>query len=222
MSDTPIRVVLVDDHASSREPLAVLLDAQADFMVVGQAATLAAARQLLATGVEIDVALVDLDLPDGNGVELIRDLRCSSPSALAIVLTGSVDPMERARALEAGAAHVLNKMVSAGEIIDAIRRVHGGETLLPGREAIALLRQLGEERERDRQTEVIFARLTPRDRQILGLLAEGMSDREIAAQLSLSEKTVRNNMTELIDKLGVSSRLQVLILALRHGIVTIR
>jgi DNA-binding NarL/FixJ family response regulator len=116
-----IRILLVDDHASFRQPLAFLLEREPDMTVVGQAGTLAEARGLLHG---VDIAVVDLALPDGNGMELIKELHAASPQSQTLVLTGWGGPVEYAQALEAGAAGVLQKSVGIGDIIGAIRRLH--------------------------------------------------------------------------------------------------
>jgi DNA-binding NarL/FixJ family response regulator len=215
-----IRLLLVDDHASSREALALLLGREPDLAVVAEAGSLAEARRALA-GAEVDVALVDLELPDGSGVDLIRDLRAANPEALALVVTGSGDRHEHARAVAAGAAGVLHKSARTREIVAALRRLCAGETLLSPREAVELLRLVDRRREEERAAQLTVGQLTPRERELLGLLAEGLGDEAIAARLFLSPKTVRNQMTAILGKLGVDSRLQALVLAARHGVVRV-
>ena len=217
MAETPIRVLLVDDHPTSREPLAALLEREGDVAVVGEAGSLAEARALLGR-VLVDVAVVDLDLPDGSGVELIRGLRRANPAASALVLTASRDRVVHARAVEAGAAGVLTKAARTREIVEAIRRLHAGDTLISPREAVELLRLAGEERERGRAERQALARLTPREREVLRLLAEGLDNKAIADRLSLSPDTARTHVVKLLAKLGVESRLQAALLALRHGL----
>ena len=116
-----IRVLLIDDHASFRQPLAFMLEREPDITVVGQAGTLAEARGLLHGA---DVAVIDLALPDGNGMQLIKELHGASPQSQALVLTGRGAPVEFARAVEAGAAGVLQKSVGIGDIIGTIRGLH--------------------------------------------------------------------------------------------------
>jgi DNA-binding NarL/FixJ family response regulator len=217
-----IRVLLVDDHASARQPLAILLDREPDIAVVAQAGSLAEARARLAEAeVAVDVAVVDLGLPDGDGVELVRDLRATNPEGAVMVLTSSVDRRHHARAVEAGASGVLAKSAQLAEIIGAIRRLCEGEPLLPPREAIDLLRLAGRERDQQHAAQAALARLTGREREVLQALADGLSDKEIAERLNVSAKTVRAHMVNLLGKLGVDSRLQALVFAVRHGVVTI-
>jgi DNA-binding NarL/FixJ family response regulator len=215
----PIRLLLVDDHASLLEPLAELFDRQPDLAVVGQAGSLTEARTLLSAGVAADVALIDLDLPDGHGTELIRDLRWRNPGAIALVLTGSHSRQEHARAVEAGAAHVLHKSTPIRRMIEAVRGLCAGEVILSPAETAAFARLLGAQQESKRHAAVVFAQLTPREREILALLAEGLGDKEIAARLSISARTVSNHVVALLGKLGVDSRLQALVFAIRHGLV---
>ncbi|MBW3633592.1 MAG: response regulator transcription factor [Chloroflexi bacterium] len=217
------RVLLVDDHASARQPLAILLDREPDVTVVAQAGSLVEARAALAE-TAIDIAVVDLGLPDGDGVEFVADLRAANPDAAVLVLTSETDRQHLARAVEAGASAVLNKAAALDEILGAVRRLASGEPLLSGRELlelVELLRLAGRERQQERDAKAALDRLTPREREILQLLAEGLSDKEIAARLYLSGKTVRSHVASILAKLGVESRLQALVFALRQGAVNI-
>jgi DNA-binding NarL/FixJ family response regulator len=213
-----IRVLLVDDHASFRQPLTFMLEREPDITVVGQAGTLAEARGLLQG---IDVAVIDLALPDGNGLQLIKELHGSSPRCQVVVLTGGGDRVQYAEAVEAGAAGVLQKSVGIADIVDAVRRLHAGESLLSPQETIALLRLATQHREQVREALVAASRLTPREREVLQALAEGLNDKEIAQRLYISTETARTHMVNILAKLGVESRLQALIFAVRHGLVTI-
>ena len=152
-----IRVLLIDDHASFRQPLAFMLEREPDITVVGQAGTVAEARGLLHG---VDIAIIDLALPDGNGMQLIKELHGASPQSQALVLTGRGAPVEFARAVEAGAAGVLQKSVGIGDIVDAVRRLHAGQALLSPQETIAMLRLPARQRERDREALAAARRLT--------------------------------------------------------------
>jgi DNA-binding NarL/FixJ family response regulator len=214
-----IRVLLVDDHASFRQPLAFMLEREPDITVVGQAGTLAEACGLLHG---VDIAVIDLALPDGNGMQLIKELHGASPQSQALVLTGRGAPVEYARAVEAGAAGVLQKSVGISDIIDAVRRLQAGASLLSPQETIAMLRLAARQRERDREALAAAHRLTPREREVLQALAAGLSDQEIAQRLYISTETARTHMVNILAKLGVDSRLQALVFAVRHGLVTIQ
>jgi DNA-binding NarL/FixJ family response regulator len=212
------RVLLVEDHATFREPLAFMFDREPEFEVVAQAGSLAEARRMLDG---IDLAVVDLDLPDGNGTDLIGELRAVNPHGMVLVLTASAEREVHARAVEAGAAGVLHKAVRIKEVIDAARRLVAGETLLSTDEVIELLRLADRRRERDREAQQAIEGLTPREQEVLRLLAEGLSDKEIAQRLYVGSGTVRSHVVNIFGKLGVHSRLQALVFAVRHGLVDI-
>jgi DNA-binding NarL/FixJ family response regulator len=213
------RLLLVDGHIAFRELLALRLTQEPDFQVMAEAGSLAEIGQVLSR-VEIDVALVDLTLANGEGVELIQDLRTRNPEARVLVVTASEDRHEHAWAFAAGASGVLSKTAHAAEIIEAIRRLCEGEVLLSPREAVGLFRLVDQQREAERTAHHLIAQLTPRERALLQLLAEGLNDAAMAERLGISPKTVRNHMVNLLDKLGVHSRLQALVLAARHGLVS--
>jgi DNA-binding NarL/FixJ family response regulator len=213
-----IRVLLVEDHAALRQALAIALSMQNDIEVVGQTGTLAEARGRL-NGV--DVVVLDIDLEDGNGLDLIPDISRISPQTQVLVLTASGSRLEVARAIMQGAGGVLHKSVGLEEIVDAVRRVAAGETLFSAEDVVELVRLAGETRQRQHDAEMAIARLTARERDVLTALAQGLSDRQIADRLHVSHETVRTHMVNVLGKLGVSSRLQALVFAVRHGVVRI-
>jgi DNA-binding NarL/FixJ family response regulator len=215
-----IALLLVDDHASLRELLALRLAREPEFRVVAEAGSLAEARHILSQ-VEVDIALIDLDLPDGSGLELIRELRAANSDAQTLVLTASDDRQEHAVAVAAGASGVLSKTVGSAEIVSAIRRLDAGDVLLTPSEAVELFRLVDQRQEAERAARRQREQLTPRELDLVQLLAEGLDDAAIAERLFISPKTVRNQMVGLLDKLGVDSRLQALVLAVHIGIVTI-
>ena len=215
------RILLVEDHASFRQTLAIVFDQEPGFEVVAQAGTLAEARGEM-DGVEADLGVVDLSLPDGEGTELIAELREANPDFAALVLTASLDRAEHARAVEAGAAGVLHKSADVDAILDATRRLGEGETLLSEDELIALLRLAGQNREEEVEARASIELITPREREVLQMLAEGLSNKEIAAKLHMSVDTERTHMMNILNKLGVHSRIQALLFAARHGLVEIR
>jgi DNA-binding NarL/FixJ family response regulator len=214
------RILLVDDHASTREPLAQRLGHEADFSVVAEAATCADARAHVAE-VTIDIAVVDLGLPDGDGVTLIKELRQAHPNLAVLVLTASGDELAYARAVDAGAAGVLQKTVRIAEVVAAIRRVGSGETLLRPDEVVALYRLASQRRSEHERAQRAVEELTPREHAVLQALAEGLNDKDIAARLGIGLATVRSHIERLLAKLGAESRLQALVVALRYGLVTI-
>jgi DNA-binding NarL/FixJ family response regulator len=213
------RLLIVEDHTGIRQALALLLEQEPDFEAVLQAGSLAEAGSLLGN---IDLALIDLDLPDGNGATLIEELRKATPSCKILVLTASTERLEHAHAVEAGAAGIIHKSASVADIIDATRRLNSGEFLLSAPEVVELFRLADQHRAEMREAEAVFGDLTPREFEVLHALAEGLSDKEIAQKLQISNETQRAHVTKLLGKLGVHSRLEALVLAVRHGVVTIR
>jgi DNA-binding NarL/FixJ family response regulator len=215
------RLLLVEDHASFRQTLALVFDGEPDFQVVAQAGSLAEAREVMGDR-EADLAVVDLSLPDGEGVELIEDLREANPHFAALVLTASLDRAEYARAVEAGAAGVVHKSADVDQILDATRRLAAGETLLSPEELVELLRLAGQSREEEREARASIEQLTRREREVLMALSQGLSNKQIAQQLHMSVDTERTHMMNILNKLGVHSRLQALLFAARHGLVELR
>jgi DNA-binding NarL/FixJ family response regulator len=213
--------MLVDDHASLRRPLAFMIEREPDLTVVAEAGSLAEARAHLQAGTSPDAVILDLNLPDGDGTDLIRDLRRVNPLANTLILSGVVDVRSRARAVAAGAGAVFPKTTEIEELIDAIRRMRQGEVLISPAEAMELVRYAEQVGREDRIVAAGVAELTPREREILRALADGLSDKEIAERLYIGDKTVRNHVTSMLSKLGAESRLQALVIAIRHGVVRI-
>ncbi len=215
------RLVLVEDHASFRQTLAFVFDQEPDFDVVAQAGSLAEARRVM-RGREADLGVIDLTLPDGEGVELIEDLREINPHFAALVLTASLDELDHARAVEAGAAGVLHKSADVDEILNSTRRLAAGETLLSPEELVELLRLAGQSREEEREARASIEQLTRREREVLMALSEGLSNKQIAERLHMSVDTERTHMMNILNKLGVHSRLQALLFAARYGLIELR
>jgi DNA-binding NarL/FixJ family response regulator len=216
-----IRVMVLDDHDTFRDPLAFMLEREPDLTVVARPRSLSEARGSLDAELAVDVALVDLNLPDGSGADLIKELRGSRPRATALVLSATADRRHLATAIEAGAAGVMHKSAPVGDLVEAVRRLASGEQLLSQEEVIEALRYLTRVRESTREAELASGRLTPREREVLQALAEGSSDKEIARMLHVGEGTVHTHVANILSKLEVSSRLQALVFAVRHGVVTI-
>ena len=216
MSGPAIRVLLLEDHTAFRQAMALILGREPDLAVVAEAGSLAEARPHLR---DVDVGVFDLDLPDGDGADLIRELHAANRRAEALVLTASAGRRDLARAVAAGAAGVLHKSTPIAEIVAAIRRVQAGESLISPEELGALLQEGAQQRAADRTAREAIARLTGREQAVLALLAEGLGDKEIAGRLGVRPETVKTHTANLFGKLGVESRLQALILAVRHGVV---
>ena len=212
------RLGLVEDHSAVRQALAFVLEREGGFEVVAQAGSVAEAREFPN---EVDVAIIDLGLPDGDGIEVIKELHEKNPEIIALVLSATSDRTQLARAVEAGAAGLLHKATPLPEITQAVRRLLAGEALIAMDEVIEFLRLASREREKEYQEHLVMEQLTLREEEILQCLAEGLNDRQIAQQLHISIDTERNHMTSIFAKLGVRSRLQAILFAIRRGIVEI-
>lgn len=217
-STSPINILLVEDHAVFRQALALAFSLDPDLKVVREAGSVAEAMDQLD---EIDVAVVDLDLPDGSGASVIAELHRLNRRAEALVLSASRQQIDIARAIEAGAAGVLHKSTPLGEIVASVKKVAAGEALIPRRELIDLIQLSRQQREVEQENAAIIERLTPRERDVLLALGEGLSDRDIAERLFVSKETVHTHMVNMMGKLGVDSRMQALLFALRTGLVTL-
>jgi len=211
--------LLVEDHISFRQALAFMFEREPEFTVVGQVGTVAEARRSLGG---VDVVVVDLGLPDGDGTALIEDLSGAEPRITTLVLSASLDPGRFARAVEAGASGVLHKSATIKDIVDAVRRLRAGEALLSPNEVMAMLRATWRERHREIGIHQSIERLTRRELEVLRSLAEGMDSQEISERLGISVETERTHMVNIFGKLGLRSRLQALVFAVRHDIVEIR
>lgn len=219
MRPEQIQLLIVDDHAAFRQPLAFMLDREPDMAVVAQAGTVAEARAVVqATAGDINVALIDLRLPDGLGIDLLHLIKEANPGAASLMLTADQDKLQFARAIEMGAIGVLGKTASIDEIVAGIRLAARGESVQSAQEIIELLRLANTERERDKATQITLARLTPREREVLETLSEGLDNRAIADRLFISPETARTHVVKLLSKLNVESRLQAAIFAIENGV----
>ncbi len=217
------RILLVEDHASFRQALAFMFEREPEFKVIEQASTLAEARRLSGESLkDVDVAVVDLGLPDGDGLNLIEDFSSSVPKITTLVLSASLEPGRLARAVEAGAAGVLHKSTPIKEIVEAVRRLKAGEALLSSGEIVEMLRLIGRERQEEHTVRQAIEQLTPREREVLHALAEGLESKEIADRLKITVETERTHMVNVLHKLNAHSRLQALVIAARYGLVQIR
>ena len=206
-----IRVLIVDDHAVVRRGLRSFLDLQPDVEVVGEA-TDGTTAEAMAANLNPDVVLMDLVMPATDGIATIRRLRDGPGKTAVLVLTSFLDDVHVFAALQAGAAGYLLKDVQPDELVRAIRQVHQGESALHPKVAARLVQHTAQP--------AGFADFTPRERDVLRLLAEGFANKEIARRLSLSEKTVKTHVSNILQKLGVADRTQAALLAVRRGLVS--
>ena len=218
VSDDPARVLLIDGQTVFREALAVALEREPDIVVIGLAGSITEARACL-TRTPADVAVMERDLPDGDGLDVIRDLRHARPLVQVLVLTASSDRFSLAQAVAAGAAGALPKTAPLVQLVTAVRRLCAGHPLLDPAELVRALHLSAQHRSEREGAARAVSRLTPREREILAALAQGLSDKEIAQHLGIGHETVRSHMVHLLGKLGVESRLQALVFALKHGVV---
>jgi PAS domain S-box-containing protein len=215
-----VRILLVDDHATIRDALSSTFEGEEHFEVVGQAASMAEARGILAQE-SVDLAVIDLGLPDGYGADLIKELRENNPQAQALVLSANLDRANIARAVQLGAAGVLSKTAHLEEVAEAVRRLRAGETLMPLEEVVAMLRFAGSEREQEYEASQAIEKLTPREIEVLQALALGLDSEGIADKLNIALRTERNHMASILKKLGLHSQLQALVFALRYGVAEV-
>ena len=205
-----MRVFLLDDHEVVRRGLRDLVEAEDDLEVVGEAGT---AEEALARipPTRPDVAVLDVRLPDGSGVEVCRDIRARHPEVQALMLTSFADDEALFSAIMAGAAGYVLKQIRGAELIDAIRRVAAGESLLDPAVTRKVLERLRDEKDEDEG----LSRLSQQERRILDLIAEGHTNRQIAEAMFLAEKTVKNYVSTMLSKLGMERRTEAAAYAAR-------
>jgi two-component system, NarL family, response regulator LiaR len=215
VSDDRIRVLIVDDHAVVREGLRTFLELQDGIAVIGEAADGVEAVEL-AVGLVPDVILMDLVMPRLDGIAAMREVRARVPESRVIVLTSFLDDQRLLPALEAGADGYLLKDVEPAELARAIRTAQSGEAMIAPTVAGRLLRTLAQPRA---AVTGDGERLTRREREVLALIAAGRSNKRIAFELGIAEKTVKTHVGHLLAKLGVSDRTQAALLAVQSGMV---
>ncbi|MGI8666610.1 MAG: response regulator [Jatrophihabitans sp.] len=206
----PIRVFLLDDHEIVRRGIADLIGAEPDIAVVGEAGTAAGALARI-PAVRPDVAILDARLPDGSGIDVCRDIRSAMPEIRCLILTSYDDNDAIFAAVMAGAAGYLLKEVRGSSLVEAIRQVAAGKSLLDPSVTGRLLARLRE----GEPTDPRLASLTDREREILLLIADGLTNRQIGEQLFLAEKTIKNYVSGLLAKLGMQRRTQAAVFGAR-------
>ena len=203
-----IRVFLLDDHEIVRRGLRELLEAEGDIVVVGESGSAREAARIV-PATRPRVAVLDGRLPDGSGVEVCREVRAVDPTIQALILTSYDDDDALFAAIMAGASGYVLKQISGTDLVDAIRRVAAGQSLLD-----PALTQRVLERVRSGPTQPSELReLTEQERKILALIAEGLTNRQIGERLYLAEKTVKNYVSNILSKLGLERRTQAAVLA---------
>ncbi|WP_175408736.1 response regulator transcription factor [Streptomyces sp. TRM64462] len=215
MADKRIRVLLVDDHQVVRRGLRTFLEVQDDIEVVGEAAD-GAEGVARAEELRPDVVLMDVKMPGTDGIEALRKLRDLGNPAKVLVVTSFTEQRTVVPALRAGAAGYVYKDIDPGALAGAIRSVHAGHVLLQPEVAGALLSQ----EDGNGGSGGRSGTLTEREREVLGLIADGRSNREIARALVLSEKTVKTHVSNILMKLDLADRTQAALWAVRHGMTT--
>jgi DNA-binding NarL/FixJ family response regulator len=204
----PTRVFLLDDHEVVRRGLRDLLEAEDDLVIAGEAGTAAEALARIPP-TRPDVAVLDVRLPDGNGVEVCRDVRSRHPEVHCVMLTSFADDEALLQAIMAGASGYLLKQVKGTDLVETIRRVAAGQSLLDPVVTQRVMDRLRSGPERDERVK----RLTGQERRILDLIANGLTNRQIAIEVHLAEKTVKNYVSNLLAKLGMERRTQAAVFA---------
>jgi DNA-binding NarL/FixJ family response regulator len=212
-----IRILVADDHPIVRDGLIAVLSTQPDFEVVGQASTGPETVEGV-TRLKPDVVLLDLEMPVMDGVETLLRLRESDPEARVIIFTAFDSDERIVRAVQAGAQGYLLKGVPREDVFNAVRVVHAGGALLQPIVASKLLRRVGQEQSLASDNPNA---LTERERDVLVLLARGLTNKEIAAELVISERTVKFHVSSILDKLGAGNRTEAVTIAAQQGLVNL-
>ena len=207
-----VKVFLVDDHEVVRRGIAGIIESDPELHVVGEAGTVAEALARI-PALQPDVAVLDIRLPDGNGIELCRELLSDNPKLRCLILTSYTDDEAMLNAILAGASGYVVKDIKGMELTRAVRDVGEGKSLLDNRAAAALMAKLRQPAEKDGP----IAGLTEQERTLLGLLGEGLTNRQIAERMFLAEKTVKNYVSRLLAKLGMQRRTQAALFAAKLG-----
>jgi DNA-binding NarL/FixJ family response regulator len=205
-----IRVFLLDDHEVVRRGVADLLQAEGDIEVVGESASAAEATRRI-PALRPDVAVLDVRLPDGSGIDVCRNVRSVDPTIKGLILTSYEDDEALFAAIMAGAAGYVLKQIRGTDLVNTVRRVASGQSLLDPAVTQRVLERIRHPVEEPKE----LRSLTEQERRILAHIAEGLTNREIAGQMFLAEKTVKNYVSSLLAKLGLERRTQAAVLAAR-------
>ncbi|WP_105967668.1 response regulator [Streptomyces geranii] len=208
----PIRVFLLDDHEVVRRGITDLLDAEPDISVIGDADSVEHAL-VRAPALRPDVAVLDVRLPDGDGITVCRELRSRMPELACLMLTSFDEEDALLDAIMAGASGYVLKQIRGSDLVSAVRTVASGQSMLDPATTARLMRSLRADPVETPALSPELASLSPRERDILALIGDGLTNREIGKKLYLSEKTVKNHISRLLAKLGVQRRVQAAVLA---------
>jgi len=214
-----IRILLADDHVVVRQGTRELLEREEDLEVVAEAGDGEEAVQLAASQ-RPDVAIMDISMPKLNGIEATKQIKAIHPATAVLVLTAYDDDQYIFALLEAGAAGYLLKNVRAEELVDAVRAVHVGESVLHPAIARKVINRFARPKE-ERDADIAVEQLTERELEVLKLAAKGMTNREIAQELVISVRTVQVHLTNVFGKIGVGSRTEAVLYGLREGWLTL-
>jgi DNA-binding NarL/FixJ family response regulator len=212
-SKTPIRVFLLDDHEIVRRGIRELLEAEPDITVIGESGLAEEAISRI-PALKPDVAILDGRLPDGSGIDVCREIRSQDPNIKALILTSYDDDDALFAAIMAGAAGYTLKQVRGNDLVDTVRRVADGQSMLDPSVTAQVLARLRNGPPVDKEIE----QLTPQEQRLLELIGEGLTNRQIAERMYLAEKTVKNYASSLFSKLGLTSRTQAAIFATKHQV----
>jgi DNA-binding NarL/FixJ family response regulator len=216
----PITIVIADDHRSFGEALEVALRAEPDLSVIGVVTDGSEAVRVAAAH-GVDVVLLDLQMPGMNGLEATRRIRAADPATAVIILTGAEDRLALGRAVGAGAHGYLRKTEAVDTLAESIRRAHRGEPLNSPEAVEHSIRQAREAGAKEQEMVRRLDRLTPRELEILRCLADGATSEQVARELGLSKHTLRTHIQNVLTKLGVHSKLEAIVAAMRHGRIPI-
>jgi len=221
----PIRTMIVDDHALFRRGLEMVLDEEPDIDLVGQASDGTEAVEKAAESLP-DVVLMDIRMPKITGIEACRATKEVAPSAKIVMLTISDEEEDLFEAIRAGASGYLLKDIPLDEVAEAVRSVHGGQSLINPSMAGKLLSEFATLAKRDTEEEervqhVAAPKLTDREMEVLKLVARGMNNRDIAKELFISENTVKNHVRNILEKLQIHSRMEAVMIAVREKLIEI-
>ncbi|MEA2476121.1 MAG: hypothetical protein QOF16_1353 [Actinomycetota bacterium] len=220
--DDAIRVLIVDDHALFRRGLEMVLQGEAGIEVVGEASDGHEAIEK-AEDATPDVVLMDVRMPKRSGIEATRIIKDTLPSTKILMLTISDEEADLYEAIKAGASGYLLKEISIDEVAGAVRAVHGGQSLISPSMASKLLNEFATMvKRRDERSQIPGPRLTDRELEVLKLVAKGLNNRDIGAELFISENTVKNHVRNILEKLHLHSRMEAVVYAVREKLLDIK